>query len=132
MKLQAMVGQREPVAGRDPVLFLLDGFIREFDDHPAILTDQVVMMRMFGLVTDPPFAERRGLGDAGLGQELHHAKDRRQPDGRVALPDAGMEFLRGNMALDPEESLHDQIALTRVLQPLRPQILPEGIVHNSA
>lgn len=121
----------EAEASRDALLLLLDRFVVELEDVPALEADQMVVVLVVAgrLVGCLSFAEATLGGKSTLGQQLEGPVDGGVPDAGVVLPSEAQQFFDTHVTARPEKPLGDDVALTRGLEALFRQ---EGVklVHQ--
>jgi hypothetical protein len=87
--------------------------IFEFDDGPAIGTDQVIVVCLgrTRLVTSLAIAKMTGFGNATLGKKLECPVNRRVTDARVLFAQQQVKLFRGQMRTGTQELIKDDFAL---------------------
>ena len=126
----------EPQSTGRRVLQSLDLLALELRDEPALLTDEVVVVRppLCDLVQGLSGSEMTGGGDAGLLEQLHGAIDRGQADGGMFSPGRRQQIFQRHVTGRAKKGVHDGLALLRGLEPLAFQIrapVPLGLVARS-
>src|ERR1700730_9261067 len=115
------MAQRDAEVARDHLLELLDRLIFEFDDAPAALADEVVVMMLAG-----DFIARLALVEVPLEKQIAFLEQSQRPvdggvaDVRIDFLDFGVEFLGAEMAAEGEEHAGDVVALAGRLEAALP------------
>lgn len=115
-----MANHVEPEASSDPLLLLLDRLVVELEHVSTLEADEVVVVLVVarGFVGRLSLAEAPLGGQPTLGQQLEGAVDGGVADAWVVLAREPQEFFDAHVTTRAEESLGDDVALTRRLEAL--------------
>ena len=132
-----MIEDPELVLFRHLRLEVLDLVIFKLDDQAALLTDEMIVVLIFGM----GFVARRAIpevpdrGNAALGKQLQGPVDRGVTDLGVLLANPQVQVLGRRVLIGTEEFIENDLALTGRFQTLRLQIFPKylfpGISHDT-
>lgn len=117
----------EPVCVRDLVLEPLDVGAQELENRPALGAYHVVVVGVAKLVleTRQPVLELDRTRELGIDEDLERTIDRRSTDAGMVSTNDPVEIIHGHVATGLEEVLEDDLALTRMLEPVRGQVVGE-------
>src|SRR5262245_37864288 len=118
----AVAGEAVAVIARDLELERLDLVALPLDDLSAAEADEVVVVMELVLVHRDAVAERAGVGDARIDEQLQRAVHGRGPDLGVVRAHRLVEILARDVTRRSEEGVEDRFALARLLKPMKGQI----------